>query len=57
MRAINRHLKKVPFYRITSTLSGPVLSRTETETGQPIVRNNTPRPPSVMTYKGTDRRT
>lgn len=55
MRAINRTLKKVPFYRITSTLSGIVLSRTETDTGQPITRANTP-PPSttVMTqYKGT----
>jgi hypothetical protein len=53
---VNRNLKKIPFYRITSTLSGPVLSRTETDNGQPIVRTNTPPPATiVMTYKGTDK--
>jgi hypothetical protein len=47
MRAITRHLRKVPFYRETQTDLGRLLSRTETADGWPVIRANTPKPEAL----------
>ena len=44
MRAVTRWLHKVVFFRETMTDFGPLLTRSETDGGLPIVRASTPRP-------------